>query len=141
MGKRHPYGNWRYLLQNGKEKKKLQFPSRERVLVRQALVRAGYRYKETIAFLNPLYKGWKGAVDAGMQWLDFTVWTGDRMVVLMFYPRAGGGGLHAYQKRAWQAKQDFLNKKGVPFIVLSRSDTSQIYEHLIKTFVRKEKRT
>lgn len=134
----HAYGHWKYLLLNGREKKKLATPSRERVLVRNALLRLGLGYKETVPFLNPLFKGWKGTVEAALQWLDFTVWLGNKMGVILFNPRHRTGGLHKHQKLAWMAKLAFLRSKKIPFVILDRNDTSQIQEHLIRSMMRKE---
>lgn len=136
--KTHKFGHWRYLLLNGREKKKLEFPSRERSLVRTALQRLGLRYRETVPFLNPLYKGWKGQVDAAIQWLDFAVWLDGRMVVLMFHPKHKTGGMKKHEKVSWQAKLRFLEEKGITYRVLTRSDTSQIYEFIIRTMKKRK---
>lgn len=133
----HKWVNYHYLVMNGHIRTNgIAHPRRERVAVRKALASLGFRYKELVPFLNPDYRGWKEKEEGSIQWLDFCVWSGKRMFVVMF--EVTKHAHHAYHLEAWAAKKRLLEDKNIPYLVVSKTHTSQVYNLLISKFVRKE---
>lgn len=126
--RRHKWGHWQSLVLNGRLRRGIDKPTRPRLLVRWAIMKLGMKYREIVPFMNPLHRG--GAV----QWLDFCVWSGKKMFVIMFPPN----GSHPYEKNGLEHKKQLLREKGIPYIVVPRHHTSQIYATMISNFVRKE---
>lgn len=131
----HHFKHWRWLVANGRVRKGISYPRRERVLVRNALSRIGVRYRELIPFYNPHHSVIDRHV-GGIQWLDFTLFH-KRLIVLLFDPyySTGYGAQRAVQ--SLEDKKRFLNEKGVPCLELGRFMTSQEYEITIRLFLRK----
>jgi hypothetical protein len=122
---------------NGRIRTKgIAHPRRERVLVRKALDDLGFRYRELVPYLNSNYHGWKGENDQTIQWLDFCVWSGKKMFVVLFEVKKHS--THQSRLEGWAAKKRFLEEHQIPYLVVSVQETSQVYKMLIKTFVRKE---
>jgi hypothetical protein len=132
--KPHKWGNWKYLVLNGRIRRKIQFPTRWHNTVKNTLKKIRIPFREIVPFKNKLYRGWKDAEpEFSIQWLDFVVYAEGKLMVLLFREREG----HAYKKKAWRAKQDFLLEKNIPFLILERSYGSQEIEVLIRRFIRK----
>lgn len=72
-----------------------------------------------------------------MQWLDFTVFhpTYKRMGIILILPH---NMRLQRMKDAMQAKENYLQRKGIPYIIVGIHDTSQIYEIKIRLWFRKE---
>ena len=139
------YGGWgsfRYLELNGRIKKTIQFPRRERLLVRTALKHINIIYHELMPFFNPLHTGFREKENGSVQWIDFTCYTKETgMFVLQFNPRYGQSGVKPHERRAYQNKRDYVEKiKKIPFLLLSRNETSQIYEARIRRLIQKERK-
>ncbi len=131
------YGRWvnfRYLEQNGIEKRKLQFPTRPRLLVRTALERIGLKYRETEPFYNPLYNGYKNQTIGSVQWLDFVVYLKSkrRILVILFNPKHGTGGLHKRQKESFNSKCKYMEQRNIPYTVIPKTYSSYEYEIVIR---------
>ncbi len=137
-----PYGgwiSWHYLELNARMRKGILYPTRERMLVRSALNKIGFRYKEIIPFYNPLYNGHKGQYNGSIQWVDFLVYnklTG-KMFALQFDVKNRHGGVLQRKKDVHRTKQEYLKQKGIPVLVLDRYWTGQEYEMRIRMFLRK----
>lgn len=118
-------------------KKKLLHPSRERVLVREALRKLKVRYWETVQVWNPNYTGMRRRVEGGPQWLDFLLRLPDgRLGVLMFKQT----GLHTFEKRALEEKKAFLIQRAIPYLIISKGYSQDEYEIRIEFWMRKEVR-
>lgn len=126
----HEYVNYRYLELNGRIKKTLQFPRRERVLVRKALGSLNVKYRELVPFINPLYRGWKNTTPAAIQWLDFAIFY-DKLMVVQFHPKYPSGGVKHYEWDKFFALLDYLEEREVPYVVVERRHTSQEYRFYI----------
>ncbi len=132
----HKFGHWRYLLLNGRIKRGIAHPRRERILVRSALSKLGLRYKEFIPFYNPYWHGYKDTEGKAIQWLDFCIFSEGLLVILFDY-KYPNHGFKKPERLAWEVKVRFLEEKGIPTITLPRTLTSQIYEFEIKNFIKK----
>jgi hypothetical protein len=127
------WGSAQYLILNGRIRKRaIGYPARERLMVRRALINLHYRYREAVPFRNPLRKS--------VQWLEFVVqMPGGRIIVLMFGKRLRGGWM-LRELEAIKKKQEYLEGKGVPYLILPRNLSSQHYQIHIMFAVRKELR-
>lgn len=139
----HPWGSPQYMILNGRVRRKgIEFPRRERVLVRRALERAHYRYKEIIPVWNPFATGFHDDQEGAIQWFDFAVlMPSKRMGIILFDPHYGASGTHEWELRQFANKQRLLRYKRIPYIVLKRTSTSQEYEICIRRWkgnLRKE---
>jgi len=134
-----PYGGWlnfRYLELNGRIRRGISRPRRERVIVRNALKRIRLVYHEIFPFYNPLYNGWKNETEGSIAWLDFVVYERTvGMFVILFVPKYGQSGLKRHEREAFNKKQNYMEQRGIPVLVLSRRRTSQEYEAQIRMFV------
>jgi hypothetical protein len=131
----HAWVSWRYLELNGRIRSKgIAQPRRERILVRAALAEIGLRYKEIVPVINKHYHGHKGDQPAVISWLDFCIWTGKRMIVVLFR-------LNSWKQRekdSHASKKQLLDEKGIPWLELDRRQTSQIYASQIRRFISKQ---
>lgn len=128
---KRPYGGWinyKSLEQNALNRRGIEFPRRERILVRTALKRMGLLYMEIIPFYNPLRNS--------IQWLDFCILgPNKRMFVLLFSARYSGHGVKPHELEAEKFKVDYMKERGTPCLVLKRTYTSFEYEVLIRRFI------
>lgn len=137
---KHKFTHWRYLNLHGRERKKLLNPSRERVLVRSTLSELSIRYREKVLFINHYWHTYKGDKSKAPQWLDFVCYKDGLLFVLEFDPhKPNAGGLHERQRMALEAKEQYLKEKGVPYLILSRTETSQIYRFCIEDLIRRHR--
>lgn len=123
-------------------KNKTKKPRREQVLLRQALSNLHVRYWEMIRIFNPDYTGMRTRYEhGGYQWLEFVVrmWDG-RVGAILLEPSYANSHAHKFETRALQEKQDFLSKRGTPFLVVARTHSQSAYEIRIEIWMRKEKR-
>lgn len=127
-----------YLILNGRIRTKgIQFPRRERVMVRKALERMHIRYKELVPVVNPFHHNWKETHTKGISWLDFTIFIG-RLAVLLFHPQYGQSGVKPHEWKAFQAKKDLLESRDIPYVILNRKSTSYEYEIMIRKMIRRK---
>ena len=120
-------------------KQRQEQPRKEFVLVRNVLSQLNIRYKETVTFRNPLWNGWKQGNPEALQFLDFVIWDGRGIRVLLFdLNYIPHHGTKPYERAAFEAKQSFLKEKHVPVLIIPRTYTSQLYRFIITQFTRKE---
>jgi hypothetical protein len=113
---------------NGRKKREIQFPRRERVLVREALRKLGVtRTFENVRVWNPEYSTKKGDVVGGWQWIDFVFVHRHRLYAILF-EQTWTGGPHKYQTRWMEQKKSLLTKRNLPHITLRRAMTGQEYQ-------------
>jgi hypothetical protein len=138
-----PYGGWinyRYLELTAREKKRLNFPRRERINARAALRRLNLRYKETVPFFQPFYHGWKNDSEIGViSWFDFVVWSPkhSRMFVMQFEAKRPGYGIRKRIQDLFNALVHYCKWRGLPLLILSRRHTAQEHEISILLFLRR----
>ena len=127
---------WRELVQKGRARKRAARPKRDILAVKQALANLRLRYCQEVSFWNPKHTGKHGDWDGGLQWVDFVVRPkGKRaFVVILDDPSKRW---KAHEKVAYQVKQDGLNDRGVPFLIVKRSMSSMEYQLKIAWFMRK----
>ena len=138
-----PYGGWinhRYLELNGRIRKGIANPRRERLAARIALRKIGLRYKEIIPFFNPLHTGFKENENGTIQWLDFCIlMPTKKMAVILFDIKQGGRGQKPYEYRSYNTKRQYLKDRNIPCLIMKRSYTSMEMEIVIRRFLQKEK--
>lgn len=133
----HKFVTFRHLLINGRVKRGLEYPSRERSLVRKALSSLGIRYREAVVFINPYYYGSKDEYKDGTpQWLDFCIFK-ERMYAIIFYPSYKGSGVTKRNRRVFDTKIEWLKYKQIPYLILDRRHTSQVHKYKIQTFLER----
>lgn len=143
MTTKQPYGGWinyRYLEQNKIMKNKLKFPTRARATIRNALARIGIKYKEAVAFYNPQYNGYKNQTDGSIQWLDYVLYIPEKkkiLILLMSIKRPNKSGVVKRDKNSFKAKIDYLTDTGREFFVLPHDYSTQEYELVIRTIIRR----
>lgn len=99
----------------------------------------GMRYRVAVPFINPYWHGYDNKADVTVQWLDFCVWSGKKMFVVLFGTKGSRtGGAHPREKLSLQAKVSFLKQEGIPYIVVRRDLSSIEYKLIIKRLIRKE---
>lgn len=106
--------------------------------MRVALSRIGCRYREIVPVFNVAWAGRTGRNPGGvLQWLDFVILHPiyKRIGVILFIP---GNRWEKHKMDALRAKQIYLDRKGIPYIVVNRKDTSQVYEIIIRRWMKKE---
>ena len=129
-------GKWvhpQYMLLTGRVRKGLAHPRRERVLVRKAMDSIGLRYRESVAYVNRYYDGFRGGQDRVVDWLDFCVYHG-KLYIILFHPKKNSG-LKEREWKKWYARLRHLDEKGVDYIILKRNLSSMEYEFLIRRMI------
>jgi len=117
---------------NGRKKKEVSYPRRERVLLREALKRLGIkRHWENVRVWNPDYTNQIGAKIGGYQWIDFVFVHRGRLFCILYSQQWNGSGAKLFQKRWLEEKKQLLKDRGYPFIVVSRMKSSQEYQMLV----------
>lgn len=134
-----PFKGWvsfRYLMLNKRIRSRgINFPRRERVLVRIALDRIRINFMELVPFYNPLNTGFRNNEDGTIQWLDFAVYSHE---IGMFIVQFQNTERHEHQRRAFNDKKKYIKDvKKIPLLIINRHGTSQEYEILIRMFIRK----
>ncbi len=134
-----PYKGWvsfRYLMLNKRiRSRSINFPRRERVLVRIALDRIRLNFMELVPFYNPLNTGFRDNENGTIQWLDFTVYSHE---IGMFIIQFQNTERHEHQRRAFNDKKKYIGEiKKLPILIINRQGTSQEYEIIIRMFIRK----
>lgn len=134
-----PYKGWvsfRYLMLNKRIRSRgINFPRRERVLVRIALDRIRLNFMELVPFYNPLNTGFRDNENGTIQWLDFTVYSHE---IGMFIIQFQNTERHEHQRRAFNDKKKYIGEiKKLPILIINRQGTSQEYEIIIRMFIRK----
>lgn len=136
-----PYKGWmnpRYLELNKRLMKGRQRPRRERLAARVALQTIGLRYKEIMAFFNPLHTGFRENEKGTIAWLDFIIqMPNKRIAVILFDIQYPGHGVKPHERRGFEDKQQYLKDRKVPFLILKRHFTSQEMEILIRRFIQR----
>ena len=130
--KGHEFVTFRYLEMHGRMKRAPL--RREELLLIKAFNNIGLVYRRRVVFINPLYGGYKNLHDAVPQWLDFCIFYG-KMYVILFDLYRGRSGPKKREKDALKAKTDYLEQRGIEYLILSRKETSQIYEFRIKKLI------
>lgn len=136
--KKIPYNgwvDWRYLELNSRIRKGIRFPTRERMLIRDALKRIGLRYKELVPFYNPTYNGHRNQYDGSIQWVDFLVYK-NRMFAIQFDVKNRHGGVLQRKKDVHKTRKQYLEQRGIPVLIVDRYWTGQEYEMRIRMFLR-----
>lgn len=139
--KQRPFNGWinyRYLEQNGINKRKAQFPIRERFLLKVAVDRLKIPYRQMVPFYNPLYNGWKDETEGAIQWADFVLFK-ERIFVVRFTHKYRSGGAMKYKKKSYEAMKQYLTERNIPMLTVDRHHSSQEYELLIRRFMRQMK--
>lgn len=123
-------------MNRGRKRRDIKQPRRERILVTGALKRLGLRYWEMVEIINPNFTNQKGEVIGGQQWIDFIVVDQNRkLFAIEFYPKWGKHNPHQFHKRWMNEKKEFLAKRDIPTLILSRNETEQDYWGRIYIFL------
>jgi hypothetical protein len=119
-------------------RKRADRPKRDILAIRTALNTLKLNYCQEVSFWNPLHKGRRGTWDAGLQWVDFVVKPKGKQAFVILHddPRKR---FKSYEKIAFQVKQEGLNQRNVPYLILPKGMTSQEYQIKITFFIRKLK--
>jgi hypothetical protein len=126
---------------HGKMKKMVRTPRRERLLIQQALSNLKVRYWEQVQFWNPAHLGRHRHLNGGYQWIDFLLYVKPiGFMAILFKPGWFGSGPHEFQRREFETKKAFLEQKGYPYLVVSRSLSRDEYQIRIEFWILKEKR-
>jgi hypothetical protein len=127
---------WRDAVAKGRARKRAARPKRDILAVKTALHTLRLRYCQEVSFWNPRHAGKHGDWDGGLQWVDFIVRPkGKRaFAVILDDPSKRW---KAYEKIAHQIKQEGLNDRGVPFLIVPKGMSSQEYQLKIAWFMRK----
>ncbi len=116
---------------------------RERLLVNQALknIPTIKRWWEYVQFYNPLGTNRHGLLPGRKQRVDFIIRNKQGFTyAIEFHPQWGQSGPHKFQLRWLEEKKQFLEKKGIPLLVLRRGESLHGYISRIYLFDRKLKR-
>lgn len=136
---KRPYGGWlnhKYLELNGRIRRGIEFPRRERVLFRTSLKRMNVLYRELVPFYNPLGHSFNGDIGI-IQWLDFCLWTPKGMVVVLFDVKYPNHGVKPHEQKAFNDKKEWIMlEKKIPLRVVSRTMTSYEYQVILERFLR-----
>jgi len=131
--------SWKYLVLNGRMRKQIKFPTRERFLAKIAVSKLGYKFMEIVPFYNPLYNGNKNQYSGSIQWIDFLIYVPriKKMIAIQFEAKSKSGGVHKRTKDVLRTKIEYLKQKGIPTLVIAKHLSSQEYEMLIRMFIAK----
>lgn len=120
------FRNWRDMVNAGKWRKKARRPAYHHVLLRNALRKEGLTFQEFVVFYNDYNQ---------LQYLDFVISRKGGPVVILWeagYPKRregrwkrawGTSGLKKYEKVNRDRKREFLDKRGIPYMVASKKIT------------------
>jgi hypothetical protein len=140
--RKHPKGiylpKWRDAVAKGRARKRAARSKRDILAIKTALATLKLRYCQEVAFWNELYKPEtkKGRLDAGHQWVDFAVRPKGKPVFVIILDDPSKRWKH-HEKEAYKVKQEGLNLRSVPFLVLPKGMASQEYQLKISWFMRK----
>jgi hypothetical protein len=137
--RKRPGGNylpWYFDLQaKGRARKRTARPKRDILMVKSALQQARLRYCQEVSFWNPDHQGKPGsifgALDGGLQWVDFIVRGKRPFAIVLDDPRKR---YHEHERVTAALKIAGLIERGVPVLVLPAGRTSQEYWVRIHTF-------
>lgn len=130
---------WQHKINHGRKAKLRKFPTRERLLIRQALDTLRLRYWQQVRFWSPDFRG-EYNVNGNYQWIDFLIrMPHGKLGALILNPQGKSGYMHIYEREASRVKQDFLSKRGIPNVVLPKSYSRDEYQIFIEMWIRKEK--
>lgn len=134
---------WHQMVDNGRIRTRgIEFPRRERVLVRAALDILKFRYMEIVPIFCPLWHGKRGdKVEGDLVWYDFFYMmpNGHMACILFDLIYVPSHGSKPSERLAFQVKQDYMKQRGVPCLVLDRKSTVPEYAVQIQTFNRRNR--
>lgn len=121
-------------------KNKISRPDRPQLILRQAIRRAGLRYRPMVEVFNPYWKGRRGQPsEEGLpQWIDAVVWLPNRKpgAILLLYGTRNTPP-RPRQRQAAGALQFYLMERGVPVLVVEDYPLIEL-EYMIRNWVREE---
>jgi hypothetical protein len=126
---------WRNMVAKGRARKRAARPKRDILAVKIALENLKLAYYQEVSFWNPYHVGKHGNLDGGLQWVDFVVVKGDKMLALILDDPSKRW--KDYEKVAHANKLKGLAER-VPFVVLPARYSSQEYQILIFMNMRKK---
>lgn len=103
-----------------------EFPTPDRLRLREAIRRTRQSYREVVAFYNPYHN------DRAMQWLDYAVFSKRlrRMVVIEF-----DWDGRKRTRAAYENKRRFLEERGVHVLTVPRDRSTNEYQALIERWL------
>jgi len=124
-------------MQAGIWRNKRRRPPHHHLIVREALRKSGIHYKDFVMFYNKHDQ---------MQYIDFLFKYKGRFVALLWdYKRRkkfgtrykwSWGSMKPEEKINWARKKEFLNERGIPYLLLTRYNSSDEYRVIIGRWLR-----
>lgn len=131
-----PFKTWQDLVRAGKWRKKRLRPARHHLLMREALKKERLLFRDYVMFYNKYDQ---------LQYIDLLVRDkkGRMFAILWSYKQrkrhgrgVWNGGIKPREKVNWNRKIEFLEERGVPYLVLHRYYSMDEMRVIVRRFMR-----